>query len=148
MYYIKYKVTNTICSACNGILHRGKRRFGPAKVKCGHCGVEVETGLQRWNDYTFFEKITTVIKEIIQPSFLRGMSIVQQLLILMAHHAGIMMPATFILLLPVMIVTKNFQALPVVIIFSIYPIFFFLWLKKMIKESVHYDKNEIIPEWK
>src|SRR6185369_5982951 len=58
----------TQCPQCRSVLRRGVPRFGPSQVKCGKCGLVIDTPLKTWAQLPFFAKLFTALGEIIAPS--------------------------------------------------------------------------------
>ncbi len=58
----------TQCPQCRSVLRRGVPRFGPSQVKCGKCGLVIDTPLKPWAKLSFFAKLFTALGEIIAPS--------------------------------------------------------------------------------
>ena len=57
------------CPACGKKICNGVPRFGPGKVKCGHCNAYIDSRLDEWAGLFPGEKFEFGIKEILSPSF-------------------------------------------------------------------------------
>lgn len=68
--YIQYQVRFTACPKCNKRIRRGRRRFGPPQVQCGHCNEILQTNLPAWSDLTTGRKISVALSEIFSPSWI------------------------------------------------------------------------------
>lgn len=68
MVPIIYVSTYQICPDCHAKLRRGRPRFGPSKVRCGKCRLEIQTGLKEWNKLSGIKKWLISIAEIVAPS--------------------------------------------------------------------------------
>ena len=60
----------TACSNCGKRIRRGRRRFGPAQVRCGHCQEIMNTGLDQWASFSAGRKITLAVEELLFPSWI------------------------------------------------------------------------------
>jgi hypothetical protein len=57
-----------LCGACGRAIRKGRPRFGPERVFCGHCGTTVLTGLRSWQSLSPVAKLGVGIAELIAPS--------------------------------------------------------------------------------
>lgn len=67
---MRYTIHTAVCHQCGDAWRRGARRFGPAKVQCGHCHRIVDTGLPAWEAQPLPSRLLASISEILMPSFL------------------------------------------------------------------------------
>ena len=115
-----------ICPNCSSRLRTGWPSFGPEQVKCGYCGSLINTQLTGWNEGPFItspvllRKAGLVLTELLAPTCTGYKELGMRLIMGLALSAF-----TFCL-----------------------PIFQVLRLRKMIKESLQYEKKKTPPEWK
>src|SRR5688572_3953445 len=136
------------CPHCRTVLRRGKPRFGPSKVQCGHCGVIIGTKFKPWAEVSLIKKILIAISEIIGPSRWGAFPFVFLLNLISLFVYGFLLA-----LFEVMVFDSIFKFPPIVsgifnwgiIIVIVLSLIF--RLIQLIRESNNFSRTNIPPVW-
>jgi hypothetical protein len=135
------------CPNCTLTIKRGLPRFGPARVRCGLCGHEIQTNLTPWQHLPESEKVLYALSEIIFPSRL-GIGICVLL------YPILVLPYTLFLLLVALALPIEGLLSVIVFIYALFAPTLFVFLLTtirlflLIKESDDFSKRRILPYWK
>lgn len=137
------------CPQCRRILYGYFPAFGPGKVICCRCKTELETNFPSWSATSLSERIQSIAREVIWPSFLNikldARSIVPWFLIMFFLIAGL--PGLFLAFLYG--IFEQFDpsyavpyAVPLFFLGMMwYPIARTISILKMIRDSIAYTKS-------
>jgi len=150
MAVIKYTIRTTVCPRCQQKLARGKRRFGPAHVRCVRCGSTLETGLDEWAALPPLRKAVSAIGEILLPSWI-GVTGCTGLIVgvLTQLFLWVMVPVPLYVIVAVL--DPNLQstgaALALVAGQFLYPLLLVVRVARLIRESQAYTRTHEPPVW-
>ena len=146
------RISRMVCPRCGGRLRRGIRRFGPAQVVCGHCGDTINTGLDDWSGYSLVRKVAAILGQIVWPSFYRGTSPAVSMVTFLFHWAMISTPLTGLFLLVSAALGRKVdvpeEVIPSFFIMAAYPLFFFIWLARTVREARRFSGTDSPPTWR
>jgi hypothetical protein len=129
------------CPKCGKSVWRGRRRFGPPKMSCRHCGAPFATGLRDWNAMPTAKKILYAALDWFFPAYYRGMDWPAKQVMFFTHIFLIaipMLPVGFVLLA---IQSGKWDTLIPALLFLLFTAAHALWLLRRIKESAGYREE-------
>ena len=150
MAVIKYTIRTTVCPHCQQKLARGKRRFGPARVRCVRCGSTLETGLEEWAALPPLRKAVSAIGEILLPSWI-GVTGCTGLIVGVLTQLFLWVIVPVPLYVIVAVLDPNLQstaaALALVAGQFLYPLLLVIRVARLIRESQAYTRTHEPPVW-
>jgi len=150
MAVIRYKIRTSVCPHCQHKLARGRRRFGPAQVRCARCGSTLQTGLDEWAGLPPLRKALSAIGEILLPSWI-GVAGCTGLIVAIITQLFLWVMVPFPLYVIVFILDPNLQstgaALALVAGQFLYPLLLVIRLAWLIRESQTYTRTHEPPVW-
>ncbi len=131
----------TVCPFCEKKVWRGIRRFGPPTKTCKKCGNIYNTHLKDWNTMSAGHKMWYIFLEWLFPSYYRGFGFPEIFLIYFFHIFMVAIPSMPVSMIVLSITGKDQSAIIGGLIFLLFPLFHFIWLRKMIKECTAHAKH-------
>jgi hypothetical protein len=129
------------CPSCGKSVWRGKRRFGPPKMSCRHCGASFDTGLKDWNAMPAAKKVLYAVLEWFFPAYYRGMDWPAKQVVFFTHIFLVAIPMLPIGMVALAIQSKKSDTLIPAFLFLLLTAAHALWLIRRIKESANYREQ-------
>lgn len=140
-----YQVKRTICPQCGKRIRLGVRRFGPAQVRCGHCGAIMYSSLDEWATLPAMRKVWLALLEFLNPSWMGVSDLGVVALRQFALWAVFFLPVAMVI--PVSAPDMLLETAMSVSMLA-YPSLLMIRLVLMVRESNTFTQTNNPPTWK